>query len=827
MRSLVAASLVWGGVSTVGVGVARADEVDQLGAKVVELDGRVSELTSQLKPPPEPGPELAERRLIDAQVLYELKNYESASIILFDVVEKFPKSLAFPEALFYLADSLYLKRDFLSSRKYFEKVVDLGPQNPRYAEALQRLIELSLHTGDYSPVDGYIEKLDRVAVQRPLPTVPYVKGKYFYFRQQHDKAIEALKTIGPDHPYSYHATYFIGASYVAMGPDRFDDAVAAFSTLLKPLPQGKTLSDAQKLIVDLARMAAARIYLERGQLTQALDEYTKIGQKSDQFNDMLYESAWVAIKAKDYPRARRQLDLLLLNAPNSPLAPEVKLLIGSLHIRQNEYGPATDSFTKTRDEFEPVHRLLETELQKTPNPPAYFKDLITKNLSKFDVATILPPSTSRWLKDEPEVVRVSTLIADENDLKKSLDESEEIVKRLEKALSGPSRVNVFPELAAVRAKATEIANELTEGKRVLAARESKLIEPVIGGQKAELDALSAERARLEQALAGLPAKSASIQERMARQRAALNELDKKASEMSVEVTVMQRTIAGLRKLYREAMRQKEEPQVEAPPAGATTAPPSVDPGAATYAAKADDLTRRLSGTRGGIDKTKERLDKLKDLVLQKPHEAKAELEAVAAEVEAMRAGIENVRKDILDAASSIGVDDAEMQAAAQLRAQYEQLLTKQRAVVVEAQSRLSGADRAKAEQIRSILDRARAVDGKIATLNAKIDEILDVKLKDIQVTLAEEKALVADHQQKLAAYTGESADVGGAVVAESWKAVTNRFYNIVVRADVGIIDVAWALKDAATRETNRLVAERKRELKLLDDEFKEVLKEQP
>jgi chromosome segregation ATPase len=539
---------------------------------------------------------------------------------------------------------------------------------------------------------------------------------------------------------------------------------------------------------------------------------------------MLYESAWVAIKAKDYPRARRQLDLLLLNAPNSPLAPEVKLLIGSLHIRQNEYGPATDVFTKTRDEFEPVHRLLETELAKTPNPPAYFKDLINKNLSKFDVAAILPQSTARWLKDENDVVRVSTLIGDENDLRKSLAESEEIVKRLEKALSGPARVNVFPELAAVRAKATEIANQLTEGKRILAAREQKIIEPVIGAQKAELDALSAESARLEQALAALPAKTASIQERMAKQRAALNELDKKASELSVEVTTMQRAVAGIRKLYRDAMREKEEQQVQTP---AATTPPTVDPGATTYAAKADELTKRLAGTRGGIDKTKERIDKLKDLVLQKPSDAKGELEAVSTEVESLRAGIEGVRKDILDAASSIGVDDNEMQAAAQVRAQYEQLLTKQRALIAGVESRLSGGDRVKAEQIRSILDRARAVDGKIASLNAKIDEILDAKLKDIQVTLAEEKALVADHQAKLAAYTGESAEVGGAVVADSWKAVTNRFYNIVVRADVGIIDVAWALKDSATRETNRLVAERKRELKLLDDEFKEVLKEQP
>src|SRR5215475_10932798 len=99
--------------------LARADEVDTLGAKVTELDARVYELSQQLKPPAEPGPQLAENRLIDAQVLYELKNYEAASIILFDVVEKFPNSQAYPEALFYLADSLYLKRDFLSSRRLF------------------------------------------------------------------------------------------------------------------------------------------------------------------------------------------------------------------------------------------------------------------------------------------------------------------------------------------------------------------------------------------------------------------------------------------------------------------------------------------------------------------------------------------------------------------------------------------------------------------------------------------------------------------------------------------------------------------------------------
>ena len=111
--------------------------------------------------------------------------------------------------------------------------------------------------------------------------------------------------------------------------------------------------------------------------------------------------------------------------------------------------------------------------------------------------------------------------------------------------------------------------------------------------------------------------------------------------------------------------------------------------------------------------------------------------------------------------------------------------------------------------------------------NQRIDDMLDSRLKDIQSEINDEKAHVAIYRQQLGGYTTESADVGGGIMAESLKNVTQRFYNVVVRADVGIIDVAWALKDSSTRNDNRLVAERKRELKLLDDEFKEVLKDNP
>jgi tetratricopeptide (TPR) repeat protein len=745
---------------------AYADEVDALGGKVMELDTKVRELDAQLKPPPEPGPEAADRRLIDAQVLYELKNYEAASIILFDVVDKYPNSPAYPEALFYLADSLYLKRDYLSSRRFFEKIVEVGPSNRRYQESLQRLIELSLHTGDYSPVDGYIAKLEGMAADKQLPSVPYVKGKYFFFRQQYDKALDALKAIGPSHVYYFHALYFIGASYVAMGQNRLGDAAQVFGTLVKTGAK----DDAQKLIVELAHLALGRIYLDQGQLTNALDEYAKITSKGSRFNDALYESAWVSIKGKDYLKALRALDLLLTNSPDDPLAPEVKLLMGKLHLRQNEFGPATDTFMKARDEYGPIHQTLEGELSKTGDAPAYFRDLIAKNLTKFDTAAVLPPPTLKWLKDEPEVVRLSTLLGDVGELRKSLDESDEMVRRLEKALAGPTRVNIFPELAVSRTKAVELANEVTEVKKQLGQKETVLIAGVVGNERQQLQALDAERVALEGKLALMPNKADSIVAQQEKARAQFNDVDKRASEVQTELHGIRASTVALRKFY--------EDEVE------------------------------------------------RNLAVEKRPAARQELADFLAQVDGWQKDLDSLRKDIDDASQAVGVDDAQMQAAAQLKAQYDDVLQRQHALGVEVRARLSAGERTKAEQIESILDRARGVEQKLGAFNLRIDNILDVRLKDIESALVDEKAHVAAYRQTLGGYSNESTDVGGSVLAANFKQVAQRFYDVVVRADVGIIDVAWALKDSATRATNRLVAEQKRELKLLDDEFKEALKEQ-
>jgi len=766
--------LLWGSF-------AHGDNVDDASAKVFELEAKLAELDRRLKPPEDPHGQLAERRLIDAEVAYELKNYEAASIILYDLIEKYPTSRSYPEALYYLSDSLYLKRDFFSSRRYFEKLVEIGPLSGKYQEALQRLVELSLHTGDYDPVDGYLQKLSQLPVSEQLPSVPYVQGKYRYFRKQYPEAIQVLRALPSTHKYYLYGQYFIGASNVAMGKEHLQEALAAFDTIAKvdtpadpkdakSKPGVAKLSDGEKLVLELAYLGRARILLDQGQLTAALESYSKITSKSPNFNDALYEGAWVSIKGKEYQRAARQLDLLLLNAPDSVLAPEVRLLSGNLYIRQGQFGSATSAFTKARDEYEPVSKQLAAEVAKEGQGNAYFHDLIVKNLGAFDTAKVVPAVAVKWMKDEPDVRRLSDLLTDESDLTKSLADAEDTIKRLERAINGAGRVNVFPDLARARAKGLEISGALTDVKKTVAEREQKIIQPVAAAESAQLKSLSDEREALEAQLAKLPTKEESLFERQKKAKEGLNDLDKRASEIQVQIMSVRAQVVATNKYYHDAVER--------------------------------------------------------NLPIAQQAAAQQELNTYIIEMELEQNQVDSIRKEIDEAASSVGVDDSDMKAAEELKAKYNDVLQRQHAIVQQVSSRVGGGDRVKIEQIESILTRVRGIEGKLGEYNRKIDGLVEEKLGPIRVTINEEKGKIGGFRTTLAGYSGESADVGGGVLAEGLKGVSQRFYNVVIRSDVGIIDVAWALKDSATKDTNRLVSERKRELKILDDEFKEVLKEQ-
>ena len=72
---------------------------------------------------------------------------------------------------------------------------------------------------------------------------------------------------------------------------------------------------------------------------------------------------------------------------------------------------------------------------------------------------------------------------------------------------------------------------------------------------------------------------------------------------------------------------------------------------------------------------------------------------------------------------------------------------------------------------------------------------------------------------------GETEDVVGAITYLNFDRIHRRFHDLVLRSDVGKVDVAWARREDRRLRIDALTRERAREIQALDDEFKEVMDE--
>lgn len=776
-RTRLAAALA---VTLLG-GAAHAAPLDTIGAKLIEYEAEIRQIGRQITAPKEigmRGTDISERRLINAQVAFGVGNYDDAAIMLYDLVEKGSTERWYDEALYFLAESLFQKKDYIGARNYFLRVVDdIGAQSTYYQQSLERLIELSLKLHDETDVPRWLDALSKVPASKRRSSVPYVRGRYMYFSGDFETAAAAFQEVPSDSEYYIRARYFLGATHVARG--ELADAATVFTELAREKPQ----TEDDKRVVELSHLALGRLYYERDQPGKAIDEYLMISRKSDLFDQALFEIAWVYVKDRQFDKALRALELLALANPESAMLPDVRILEGNLRIRKaavleesgasgnavEEYDKAMGVFEDTRDTFEVPRAEIERIIAEREDPRKYVNQITGRSSETFDVdAAKLPAVAVAWLREEPEVGRVVDLDQDLITIRADLDVAESNLTRVERALASPSKVNVFPALAEKRSRLTEITEDLMAMRRELANERAAMYAKYASGDEvAAFERVRADRQRVEQELAALPDAGLAYSERVAEARAKYDALAARAQQLEVLVDKTQARLVAVEK-YLADQRAAGVPEETL----------------AQYKVRVDELR---------------------------------------AEVTALRAEIAALRTDITLGKDQAGVGDREALRARELRADLERLLDEEQRMFGEVAARMSGADRTRADQIASLETRAAAMQSDIEGVDGQIDEIVDVALAEVRTAVAEERARLVEYRRELEELEAEAQEVGGEVLSASFGKVSNKFYEVLVRSDVGVIDVAWANRERATRGAKRLNLDRARERRMLDDEFREVL----
>jgi hypothetical protein len=123
--------------------------------------------------------------------------------------------------------------------------------------------------------------------------------------------------------------------------------------------------------------------------------------------------------------------------------------------------------------------------------------------------------------------------------------------------------------------------------------------------------------------------------------------------------------------------------------------------------------------------------------------------------------------------------------------------------------------RKRAETLRVRVDTARQV------LRAQVER----RGRLIRDKVLAEQRLLQGYGQEVASASNDARHLAGRIAFDSFQKVRKQFYDLVLKADVGLVDVAFTRKQDKTTDIQKLSAQKARELQELEEEFQQVVKD--
>jgi tetratricopeptide (TPR) repeat protein len=719
----------------------------------------------------------AEQKLATGELLFRMKDYTRATTVLSEIIEEFPNTVSYPDALWLRGETYYAQADYFAARRDYRVIVDHGSESrytTYFGKALARLVDVSLRVNDPpESLAAIFEKFNQVPPAQVDAALLYAKGKAYYRGSSWNDATAAFSQVGNTGTYAHQAAYFRGlvAMKVARanaGTDKsakpatrvdYKPAIAAFRQATDLPPD----SPEHKHVIDLSWMAVGRLFYEMEQYQQAAEAYSKVERDSPEFDTMLYELAWVYVRLGDVERAERSLEVLAVVDPDSEYIGDGTLLRADLLLRSGAFDRALQLYDSVRTQYEPMRAKVASFLDSTKDVSAYYDRLAQQQLDLLDQNDQLPPVAIRWAREAEDGPLAFAVIDDVNECKTLLKQSTLLVEKLTALMYAPTRVRAFPELAAGEQTALGLLNRISRARLTLAHALDETEPPELSG---EVGSVRQQRRALMAAIEGLPVETGDFARRDRQGVGQWNTLSQALTARTSEVDTLQATINGLRRVLNDGPSQ-------------------------------------------GVARDPASLQKFQDELNANEHDLKLDRDEMT-----------ELRRQIEMGRAQIGLGDARYQNDAVARDQFRDALERE---VQLAGAGSAGADaRGLAGQASPVLGEARQYEASLVATVSQIEAQVAERAVVLQQKIDAEKANVATYQQQLGGYDNEARDLVGHVAQRNFGLVRDRLRGIVLRADVGITEQAWEVREEELDRVRSLQGERARQEQLLDEELKEV-----
>ncbi|HRI72022.1 MAG TPA: tetratricopeptide repeat protein, partial [Polyangium sp.] len=644
--------------------------------------------------------------------------------------------------------------------------------------SIERLVDVAMRMRDDRGLDEVFAAMNRLPPSLVTSGIMYARGKALILKKDWAGARQALLMVDPQSKYLHQSGYLLGlvamkeatpppAPVVEGAPpprvprQRYIPAIDMFYRVTK-LP-ADTPEHAH--VIDLAWLAIGRLFGETEDLLQAVDAYNHINRSSPEFGTTLYELGWVYVRLGDMERAQRALEILTVADPKSKDLADGLLLRADLMLRAGQFQKALRVYEGVRAEYDPLSTKIDSFLRTTTDPSVYFDKLSRTDTNSFDATGAVPLAVVQWAREEENGPRAAAIIDSLVQCRKLIQQSNDMIRKLSIVVSSSNRVRAFPDLKAGEERALGLINRIALGRLSIGQGLDAVESSDLSG---EIGQVRARRRALEKRLSVLPVNDSDFLDREALAMRQWNGPSQTVQRMALELDTMETQIKALRRVLRDSSK------------GTVLEP---------------NIVQRF------------------ELELQQ-HEK---------DIEYYRNQIQQIERVVGAGKMQVGFGDQRFVEDAQVRVAYRD------AVIREVQLAMGGAGGGPltefARRSAPILQEAEDGDRRLTAAFTTLEQEVLRRSTEVRAIVERETVAMVGYEVELERLDREARSLVGEVARQNFNTVRDRLHNIVLRADVGITEQAWEVREEQMTRVRSLRIERTREEKLLKEELDEVLED--
>ena len=768
---MVGSGVVWGAGVAHGEGSSLTDRLSRITNNVSNVSSQISQLESELRQPAANTSKFdLEKRLVDATVFYGLGDFDKASILLFDLVNSpsFRTHSRYLDTKYKLGVCHFKAKNFRAAQSVLSDLARVRSNFQK--DAIVLLVEATLNLGDDQGLDELIAQIERMG-RSVTDEVRYVHGKALFRKRMLDKAEKSLSQVSPRSSVYTPARYYLGVIRtqqrdLASALQEFNLAVRVEGPVnTSPLGDDEDYGEVKQL----ARLGIARIHVENGNIEKALESYQSIDRRSDSFEVALYEMAWVMAREERFERALHTLEVLVLIADNDRLLADANNMKSRILMKLNRYEEAASGYGAVMDNFSPIQRELSRVARSDERLDDYFEWLIERNVSGFDTQRPMTEKAAKFVEKSTTIRPVASVFDQLGEEESTLAEAALVARELETALGGEQRYDLIPRLAEKWGRVSGAENDLIRLRSNLLELEHDLAVEHGGLARAKSNELRLERQKAEVSFQ-IEAPSGPV------------DYKKREEELERIFRAVERESFLSRQLLERARRQLNSVEVWLADPKQT----GLDPGG---------IGERKARMR--LDEERKTLAGYNDELIQ-------------------------LANDIELASVEVGVVDLERARVGGLKTKVIRLQEKEREYLRSFLTAAEGKKPLLVQELRKLRRTIRDEFKKTGRLSGVLDKRLSEGLAVIKREVSREVLRLSQYENALEKEVRSSRDFVKQHGYVLFRDASDELRDVVLEADLGLIDVSWERKRQESVRIQTLLEERNTRIRELDNSLDDI-----